>query len=61
MFLLLHFPFLSNQQDTMPLASESSESRAADLPFSEVAGAASCEVHDAGTEERSVDLENRPL
>lgn len=61
MFLLIHFPFLSNQQDIMPLANESSESTAADWPLSEVAGAASCEVNNAGTEERSVDLENRPL
>ncbi|XP_075832340.1 transcription factor TFIIIB component B'' homolog isoform X4 [Microtus pennsylvanicus] len=54
-------PSTCNQQDIMPLASESSESNAADLPLSEVAGAASCEVNNAGTEERSVDLENRPL
>ncbi|XP_013205129.1 transcription factor TFIIIB component B'' homolog isoform X5 [Microtus ochrogaster] len=54
-------PSTCNQQDIMPLASESSESSAADLPLSEVAGAASCEVNNAGTEERSVDLENRPL
>ncbi|XP_057645601.1 transcription factor TFIIIB component B'' homolog isoform X5 [Chionomys nivalis] len=54
-------PSTCNQQDIMPLTSESSESSAADLPLSEVAGAASCEVNNAGTEERSVDLENRPL
>lgn len=54
-------PSTCNQQDIMPLANESSESTAADWPLSEVAGAASCEVNNAGTEERSVDLENRPL
>lgn len=54
-------PSTCNKQDIMLLASESSESRAADLPFSEVAGAASCEVNNAGSEERSVDLESRPL
>ncbi|XP_040584827.1 transcription factor TFIIIB component B'' homolog isoform X3 [Mesocricetus auratus] len=56
-------PSTCNQQDIMPLASESSESRGADLPVSEVGSAASCEVNNDGStciEERNTDLENKP-
>ncbi|XP_036062671.1 transcription factor TFIIIB component B'' homolog isoform X2 [Onychomys torridus] len=50
-------PSTRNQQDIMP------ESSVADLPVSEVGSVASCEVNNVGstcTEERNVDLENKP-
>ncbi|XP_051038794.1 transcription factor TFIIIB component B'' homolog [Phodopus roborovskii] len=56
-------PSTCNEQNIMPLASESSESSGADLPVSEVVSAASCEVNNVGricTEERNVDLKNKP-
>ncbi|XP_059132277.1 transcription factor TFIIIB component B'' homolog [Peromyscus eremicus] len=50
-------PSTCNQQDVTP------ESRVAELPVSEVGSVASCEVNNVGstcTEERNVDLKNKP-
>ncbi|XP_027257434.1 transcription factor TFIIIB component B'' homolog isoform X2 [Cricetulus griseus] len=55
--------FTCDQQDIMPLASESLESSGSDFPVSEVGGAASCELNNAGStcmEERNTDLKNKP-
>lgn len=59
LFLLIHFPFLSHQQDIMPLASESSESCAVELSVSEPGRAASADTATAESscsEGRSVGL-----
>ena len=59
LFLLIHFPFLSHQQDIMPLASESSELCAAELSVLEPGSAASADMPTAEShcsEGRSVDL-----
>ncbi|KAM4871128.1 transcription factor TFIIIB component B'' homolog isoform X1 [Urocitellus parryii] len=53
----------SNQQDTMPVATEFSELSTSDLPPSEVGIRTSCEVNNAesSTGERNVDLKNKSL
>ena len=59
LFLLIHFPFLSNQHDIMPLARESSESCAVALPVWEPGNTASADMAHAESscsEGRGADL-----